>query len=406
MPASPKTPIDAKPPLAVLAVMRTQERVAAVRAAFAGVTVNLDARLLNGAGLVPTASASAPAPDILLLDVKLEELGAFESLTRTLKQVPPETAVLVTAPDATVDSVCRVMRLGVADFIPHPLTRENVIGALQTLTAKRVGHGRGGRPGGRVITFVRSCGGAGATTLAIQTGWELLQRSPRGKGSVCLVDLDLQFGNMAISLDLHGEFGLMHILEGMASLDSAFLKGSVSHHSSGLDLLAAPGRILALDALTRQGVDAILEVARHEYDFAVVDLPHVWNDWTVEVLTKSDLVVLVTELSVTGVDRLRRELQLLADEGMAAAPVMIVANRFETTFRYRDRLKRAEAVIGRKIDCFVRHNRIADEARDKGVLLRDVRRGTNIEKDVRQLTELARKSLRAEPVLQAAEVHP
>lgn len=406
MPDSPKIPIVTKPPLAVLAVMRSQERVAAARAAFAGVTANLDARLLNGGGLVPAASASARAPDILLLDLKLEELGAFESLARALKQVPPETAVLVTAPDATVDSVCRVMRLGVADFIPHPLTRENVIGALQTLTAKRVGHGGGGRPGGRVITFVRSCGGAGATTLAIQTGWELLQRGKRGKGSVCLIDLDLQFGNMAISLDLRGQFGLMHILEGMASLDGAFLKGAVSHHSSGLDLLAAPERVLALDALTRQSVDAILGVARHEYDFAVVDLPHVWNDWTVEVLTKSDLVVLVTELSVTGIDRLRRELQLLADEGLTETPVMIVVNRFLKTFRYRERLKRAESVIDRKIDCFVRHNRVADEARDKGVLLRNIRRGTNLEKDVRQLTELARRSLRAEPVLQGAAVHP
>jgi Flp pilus assembly CpaE family ATPase len=349
--------------------------------------------------------ASTRVPDILLIDVKLEELGAFESLSRTLKQTPPETAVLVTAPDATVDSVCRVMRLGVADFIPHPLTRENVIGALQIATAKRVGHGGGGRLGGRVISFVRSCGGAGATTLAIQTGWELLQRSPKGKGSVCLVDLDLQFGNMAISLDMQGQFGLAHVLEGMASLDGALLRGAVSHHPSGLDLLAAPGRILALDALSRQCVDTILDVARQEYEFAVADLPHAWTDWTFEVLAKSDLVVLVADLSVTGVDRLRRELQLLADEGMADAPLLIVANRFEKTWRYRDRLKRAEAVIGRKIDCFVRYNRIADEARDKGVLLRNVRRGSNIEKDVKRLSELVRNSLRAEPVLQAAAFH-
>lgn len=400
----PASTMGARPPVAVLAVLRSQELAGAVRRAFAGVNATLETTL-NGVAHMPPKLTDSRTPDILLLDVKLEELGAFDALSRTVKQVPPETAVVVTAADATVDSVCRVMRLGVADFIPHPITHEGVVGALQTVAAERLAQGGEGRSRGRIISLIGSCGGVGTTGLAVQTGWELLSRGGKGKSSVCLIDLDVQFGNMAISLDMQGQFGLMHVLEGMASLDGAFLKGAVAHHASGLDLLAAPGRILPLDALSRQCIDAILDVARHEYDYVVADLPHVWTEWTLEALAKSDLILLVTELNVSAIHRVRHELQLLADEGMADLPLMVVANRFEKTWRYGDRLKRAEGVIGRKIDCLVRHNRAADEARDKGVLLRDVRRGTNIERDVRRLVDLARESLRAEPVLQAAANH-
>jgi len=396
--------VGARPPVAVLAMTRSQELAGALRRAFAGVHATLETTL-NGVPHMPPKLADSRTPDILLLDVKLEELGAFDALSRTLKQVPPETAVLVTAADATVDSVCRVMRLGVADFIPHPITHEGVLGAMQTIAAQRLAQGGEGRPRGRIISLLGSCGGVGTTSLAVQVGWELFNRGKNGKSSVCLIDFDLQFGNMAVSLDMQGQFGLTHVLEGMANLDGAFLKGAVSHHPSGLDLLAAPGRVLPLDALNRQGIDAILDVARYEYGYVVADLPHVWTEWTLEALAKSDLIVLVTELNVAAVDRVRRELQLLADEGMADVRLMVVANRFEKSWRYRDRLRKAEAVIGRRIDCFVRRNRVAEEARDKGVLLRDVRRGTSIEKDVRRLVDLARESLRAEPVLQAAAIH-
>ncbi len=397
--------LGARPPIAVLAVLRSQELAGVVRRAFAGVNATLETAL-NGVAHMPPKLADSRSPDILLLEVKLQEFGALEALSRAVKQVPPETAVVVTAADATVDSVCRVMRLGVADFLPHPITHESVLGALQTVAAQRTAQGgEGGRPRGRVISLIGSCGGVGITSLAVQTGWELLSRGRRGKSSVCLIDLDVQFGNMATSLDMQGQFGLMHVLENMASLDGVFLKGAVSHHASGLDLLAAPGRILPLDALNRQGVDAILDVARYEYDYVVADLPHVWTEWTLEALSKSDLILLVAELNVSAIERVRRELQLLADEGMADVRLMVVVNRLEKSWRYRDRLNKAEAVIGRKIDCFVRHNRAADEARDKGVLLRDIRRGTSIEKDVRRLVELARESLRAEPVLQAAAIH-
>jgi hypothetical protein len=73
--------VGVRPPVAVLAVTRSQELAGALRRAFAGVHATLETTL-NGVPHMPPKLADSRTPDILLLDVKLEELGAFDALSR------------------------------------------------------------------------------------------------------------------------------------------------------------------------------------------------------------------------------------------------------------------------------------------------------------------------------------
>jgi pilus assembly protein CpaE len=115
----------------------------------------------------------------------------------------------------------------------------------------------------------------------------------------------------------------------------------------------------------------------------VCDLPHAWTNWTAGALRGSDRIVLVTELSVPALQRTRRILDLLSEQGLGDVPVNLVANKFETGWGTGGHRKRAEEALGRKFDFIIRSDaKTAGEARDRGVPMRQLRSRSVIVKDV------------------------
>src|SRR6185312_9907251 len=95
----------------------------------------------------------------------------------------------------------------------------------------------------QIYSFIPAVGGAGVTTLAIQTALLLLQSGgQRARPTTCLVDLDFQHGACADYLDIEPRLDLKEIEPRPERLDRQLLEIMLSHHSSGLELIAAPNR--------------------------------------------------------------------------------------------------------------------------------------------------------------------
>ena len=241
---------------------------------------------------------------------------------------------------------------------------------------------------GKAVTFLRSCGGAGATTLAVQTALSLARMDRKDAKRVCLIDFDLQNGNVALALDLQENVGVQQILESPSRLDGDFLLGSILRHRSGIDVLAAPDRIIPLNAMTGDTAYEILDMAKSVYDYVVVDMPLAWTDWTSYVLGASHLVALVTDINVTSVQRCRRILNLIAEQELDDVPLPILANRFKGGFSAKARKRQAEKALGTPIAHYIRPDaETAGAARDRGVVLGDVKKKSVIEKDVDSFVE-------------------
>ncbi|MFP4002777.1 MAG: CpaE family protein [Alphaproteobacteria bacterium] len=316
-------------------------------------------------------------PDILFVEVDLNDQAHIEALGPIVQKIVHRTPVFVSAASAPVDSVRHLYRLGITDFIPQPISKADFLGALEDVRPRILEARRGGREReGRTVGVIRSCGGVGGTTLGIQladTLCELCGRPGRGGPRVSLMDLDLQYGNVALALDLQPESNLVEILSAPDRFDDTFLQSSMTPHQSGVDVLACPKSILPLDALTAEIAVDLISTAKHHYDFSVIDLPHAWANWTSAVLAAMDMVVLVTELTVTSITRARNLLDLFEELELSGLPMTIVANKVREGSGAAERLKGAEAALGRRIDYCVRADaRTADEARDRGVMLREV----------------------------------
>ncbi len=376
----------------ILAVMATSEKLDSLRAALDGVAEAKLDTLEGGLQRVVSRLSKGDTPDILFVDIALDSPGDIELLSRLIRENGDRMAVIATAENAELTGIRKLMRIGVVDFVPQPLARADIAGALESANLKLSQGRKADGLSGRVISFIRSCGGVGATTMAVQSAIELAGRGRKRK-SVALLDLDLQFGNAGLALDIQSKGGLPLILESPARLDPAFLRASMSVHESGINVLLAPENIIPLNALAPDTASELLKLSKMEFDFVVCDMPHAWTNWTANILRDSDHIVLVTELSVTALQRTRRQLDVMADQGLEDIPLSILANRMSGGWGERGRIKQAEIALGRSIDHVVHEDtKTAEEARDRGVPLGEIRARSKIVKDLRAFLDEIKSS--------------
>jgi pilus assembly protein CpaE len=374
--------------LTILAMSRSAEfadRISVVLAAIDGVRVDTrvgDLQSLNG-----EAVAAVERADVLLVDIDANDDRELRQLGRIVEQRRGGTAILVTAQDLSAQGVRGLIRQGVDDFIPQPFELPDMRDAIATARAK-LQRARANRKSGQVISVTRAKGGMGASTLAAHLALALCEKRHRRdpEKQVALLDLDLQFGDLALMLDLEPNGEMVEIIRDPTRLDGALLRASMTHHKSGLFVLPAPGEFVPLNALPAAAAIKLIELAREEFDVVVVDLPLAVPQWLEAVLQHTDQLFVVSQLNVAAIRQTRRLLDFLKEEGHYDLPVSVVLNRYVWRFAERGRLKQAIRALGQPIDHYVPEDAaLALEAINRGTPLFELRHRAKLCRSLRQV---------------------
>jgi pilus assembly protein CpaE len=182
-----------------------------------------------------------------------------------------------------------------------------------------------------------------------------------------------------------------------ARLDPALLRGAMVPHASGLHVLTAPRAPVPLDALDPAMCTRILEVARHEFAYVVVDTPPALTAWTESVLTLSDVIYLIAQLTIPALGQTRRLLNALEDEGHYNDAVRVVLNRYRKRFGQDLDVNQAEKVLNRKVQHLVANDfSLVTRALNEGVSMYHVKRRSAIGEDISNMVgDLLKKALPA-----------
>lgn len=246
---------------------------------------------------VPPASPQLLDNVPSIAEVVIVESGDAQVLGSQLPEWLAEhkgAAVYAVSDSAELDEVRKLMRAGVADVFVKPLQEDEIIREMEQVMDKR----DAARTGGKLITFLNAKGGNGSTTMAVNTAVSL---ADDGEMQVLLIDLDIQFGDAAVALDLHPRSTVMEALSQAERLDETLLESLVATTDEGLHVLSSPARLDPLDSIRPRDVQKLLETALTCYDVVVVDLPRVVASWTNDVMRWSDHLFLVAQGSIASV---------------------------------------------------------------------------------------------------------
>jgi pilus assembly protein CpaE len=176
---------------------------------------------------------------------------------------------------------------------------------------------------GRLLVFLGAKGGAGVTTLACNFAVALAQESGQ---STLLVDLDLPLGDAALNLGIVTEYSTINALQDADRLDSSFLNKLLIKHSSGVSVLAAPGKFPQFHA-SNEAIDKLMNVARQEFENVVVDVGARLDLTDSALFRDAYTIYLVTQ---AGIPELRNSNRLISQFFNVGSPKLeIVINRYE-----------------------------------------------------------------------------
>ena len=212
-----------------------------------------------------------------------------------------------------------------------------------------------------------------------------------------MLDLDPQFGNVALYLDLAYGHGIVDIIRSPSRLDGELLRGAMLQHRSGMHVLTAPDIPMPLEALRPEVIEQIIDVAEREFDYVIIDLPHALTTWTEVVLVRSAAIKLVVQMTVPALRQARRMLDMLQEEGHYALPLAVCLNRYVHKWNDILGLKDAEKALGRKVDHVVANDfEVVSSAINHGLPAVAIGRRSKFCRHIEEMAEATIASLQAE----------
>jgi pilus assembly protein CpaE len=157
----------------------------------------------------------------------------------------------------------------------------------------------------------------------------------------------------------------------------------VTEHPSGLKIISAPPEMMPLEGVSADHLLQIVDIATREFGTVFLDLPSNWTNWSLSLVARSDLVLLVTELTVAGLNRAKRQLRLLESQDLNNLDVRVIANRYDKSQARTIRPSDVHEALGRDISYTISNDfPLMRAAIDRGVPIGDIKRKSAIAKDL------------------------
>ncbi len=246
----------------------------------------------------------------------------------------PERPVVVLCSGSANGLVQRAFAAGADDLVvlePGPQVSEanarEVAFALHKAVVRKVAPGEQDTSLATMICVLGPKGGIGKTMVCCNLALTLLSRRKR----VVLVDLDLQFGDVALSLGLRPERTIYDLATSGGSLDANKVDAFLITHHSGLRVLAAPIRPDQTGAVSTEFMSNVISVLRNEYEYIVVDTPPSFSPEVIAAVDSSSYVVMVGMLDALSLKNAKLGLETLDLMGYPSERVRVILNRANTS---------------------------------------------------------------------------
>ncbi len=288
-----------------------------------------------GSGEEAVSVVPKAIPDVVLMDINLPGIDGITA-TGKIVEIMPAVQVVMLSVQGESDYMRRAMMAGARDYLTKPPSADDLLNTIHRTYKLRQKMGTGpltqaGAPGrqaaaeptparqAKVLTVFSPKGGTGCTTVAVNLAIAL-QTLLGADAKICLVDANLQFGDVSIFLKLQATRTLTDLAPHVQDLDPNLLRTVIATHSSGVGVLAAPASPEEAEMFQEAGVEesggnhamkAILNFVQQEFDYIIIDTAHHIDDIILAALDVNDMLLVLTRPVIPEIRGARMFVELL-----------------------------------------------------------------------------------------------
>ncbi len=349
--------------------------------------------------------------EFVAIAVNATDEADLDRITDIIKQAKSHgVKVVLIADQVSPIALHQLLRLGADDFVPYPLPEGALHEAIEklrkpapapvlTMAAHPIDPAEASMPhpgfkakgdrDGVVLPVHGLAGGSGASTFATNLAWELANIS-KEPPRVCLIDFDFQFGSAATYLDLPRKEAVFELLSDASNTDSDSLLQSMLTFNDKLHVLTAPADMLPLDIIGPDDIGRIVDMARANFDFVIIDMPKTIVAWTEAVLARAHVYFALMELDLRSAQNVLRLVRALKAEGLPHEKLRYVLNRAPrfTDLSAKSRVKRMAESLDIAIEVQLPDGGVQiTQANDHGLPLSETAGKNPLRKEIQKLAK-------------------
>jgi pilus assembly protein CpaE len=282
-------------------------------------------------------------PDVVLMDINMPDMDGITA-TEMIRRNNSFSQIVILSVQGDPNYMRRAMLAGARDFLTKPPVVDELTAAIRRAgkmardeKQKGTTISQGGGPGasslagaavsyGKVILVYSPKGGTGSTTVAINLGMTLQSEET----PVALVDGNLEFGDLAVFLNLQGKLTIVDLASRADELDPEIVEEvMINHHASGVKILSCPPRPEYAESVTGEQFGKVLDYLRRLYSYIVIDAASSLTDVTLAALDTADVILLITSQDIPSIKNARLFLDLVDVLKVNRRRIVFIMNKFD-----------------------------------------------------------------------------
>ncbi|WP_420859815.1 AAA family ATPase [Marivivens marinus] len=309
------------------------------------------------------AQPEAKALEFLAIALDAEDEADLSPVTRVIATAKSMgIKVILITEDVSPASLHALLREGGDEFVPYPLPEGELAQAIERVLTPEEEEPVApeiqnklkatGDRSGVVIPVQGMAGGVGATTFAVNLAWELANVEKNDPPRVVLLDLDFQFGSASTYLDLPRREAVLEMLSDTEAMDSDVFMQALLSYNQRLQVLTAPTDLIPMDLVGPADIERIIETARVNFDYVVIDMPTTMVEWSQAVLEAAHVYFALLELDMRSAQNTLRLKRALQAEELPFDKLRFLLNRAPkfTDLNGKARVKRLAESLGISIE--------------------------------------------------------
>jgi pilus assembly protein CpaE len=335
--------------------------------------------------------AAARSERIFVIFPVLAPASSLERVVEIAEQGNSGVFSIFISQEISASDYKRLVRSGSADWVSLQGAPQEILDIISRATRTESASVGTGRVRPAIAAFVPSGGGVGNATLAIESVVQIKTSKATRDRRVCLLDIDLQTSHVCDSLDIEPRLQMKEIVDNPERLDAQLFDLYLSRHATtGVDVLAVPRNREVPIGANIAALDALFRMISERYDLVVIDLPPAWSEWTGQIISICDLVVVTGLNNVPGLRQVAETLKSVRSAARLPAQVVVALNRCEARLIGGvARRQYVNRVLGHENVFYVREDAVsANHSLNTGVPITIGDPSSRIVKDIRPLASL------------------